>query len=154
MIQPSKEWGEETFLRDWTACEETQKSEYRILFIEVYTTWLWCFGCGQQNWDHLNWVGLPWWLRQERICLQCRRPRFDSWIRKILWRRMYYWQPIPVFLPGEFHGQRSLVGYSPWAHRVGHNWETNTLQLGIKKICSKGAEKLFLLSGRVHLPEF
>ena len=28
------------------------------------------------------------------------------------WRRK--WQPIPVFLPGEFHGQRSLVGYSPW----------------------------------------
>ena len=26
------------------------------------------------------------------------------------------WQPIPVFLPGKFHGQRSLVGYSPWGH--------------------------------------
>ena len=25
-------------------------------------------------------------------------------------------QPTPVFLPGEFHGQRSLVGYSPWGH--------------------------------------
>ena len=28
--------------------------------------------------------------------------------------------PTPVFLPGEFHGQRSLVGYSPWSHRVRH----------------------------------
>ena len=28
------------------------------------------------------------------------------------WRRE--WLPIPVFLPGEFHGQRSLGGYSPW----------------------------------------
>ena len=27
------------------------------------------------------------------------------------------WQPTPVFLPGEAHGQRSLVGYSPWAHK-------------------------------------
>ena len=27
------------------------------------------------------------------------------------------WQPTPVFLPGEFHGQRSLAGYSPWSHR-------------------------------------
>ena len=35
------------------------------------------------------------------------------------WRRK--WQPTPVFLPGEFHGQRSLVGYSPWGCRVGHN---------------------------------
>ena len=36
-----------------------------------------------------------------------------SWVGKILWRRK--WQPTPVFLPGESHGQRSLVGYSPWA---------------------------------------
>ena len=27
------------------------------------------------------------------------------------------WLPTPVFLPGEFHGQRSLVGYSPWGHK-------------------------------------
>ena len=32
----------------------------------------------------------------------------------------------PVFLPGKFYGQRSLVGYSPWDHRVRHNWATNT----------------------------
>jgi len=31
---------------------------------------------------------------------------------KIPWRRK--WQPTPVFLPGKFHGQRSLAGYSPW----------------------------------------
>ena len=30
------------------------------------------------------------------------------------------WQPTPVFLPGKFHGQRSLVGYNPWGHEVGH----------------------------------
>ena len=36
------------------------------------------------------------------------------------WRRK--WQPIPVFLPGKFHGQRSLVGYSPGGCRVRHNW--------------------------------
>ena len=36
---------------------------------------------------------------------------FESWIRKIPWRRA--WQPTPVFLPGESHGQRSLVGCSP-----------------------------------------
>ena len=32
----------------------------------------------------------------------------------------------PVFFPGEFHGQRSLASYSPWGHRVGHDWVTNT----------------------------
>ena len=50
----------------------------------------------------------------ERILMQRRRPGFDPWVRKIAWRRK--WQPIPVFLPGEPHGQRSLAGYSPWGH--------------------------------------
>ena len=36
-------------------------------------------------------------------------------VRKIPWRRK--WQPTPVFLPGKSHGQRSLVGYSPWGHK-------------------------------------
>ena len=36
---------------------------------------------------------------------------FDPLVGKILWRRK--WQPIPVFLPGESHVQRSLEGYSP-----------------------------------------
>ena len=34
------------------------------------------------------------------------------------------WQPTPVFLPGESHGRRSLVGYSPWGRKVGRNWAT------------------------------
>ena len=38
-----------------------------------------------------------------------------SLVGKIPWRRT--WQPTPVFLPGESHGQRSLVGYSPWGHQ-------------------------------------
>ena len=46
---------------------------------------------------------LPWWLRQCRICLQCKRPRFDPWVRKIPWRREQL--PTPVFLPGESHGR-------------------------------------------------
>ena len=46
---------------------------------------------------------------------QCRKPRFDPWIGKIPWRRK--WQPSSVFLPVEFHGQRSLTGYSPWGHK-------------------------------------
>ena len=45
----------------------------------------------------------------------CRRPRFIPWVRKIAWRRK--WQPTPVHLPGESHGWRSLVGYSPWGRK-------------------------------------
>ena len=46
-----------------------------------------------------------------RICLQCRRPGFNPWIKKIPWRTA--WQPTTMFLPGESHGQRSLAGCSP-----------------------------------------
>ena len=37
---------------------------------------------------------------------------FNSWVEKIPWRRV--WLPTPVFLLGEFHGQRGLAGYNPW----------------------------------------
>ena len=50
-----------------------------------------------------------------RVCLQRGRPGFDPWVGKIPWRRA--WQPTPVFLSGESHGQRSLVGYSPWGRK-------------------------------------
>ena len=43
---------------------------------------------------------------------RCKRCVFDPWVGKIPWRRA--WQPIPVFLPGESHGQRSLVGCRLW----------------------------------------
>ena len=39
----------------------------------------------------------------------------NPWGRKIPWKRK--WWPIPVFLPGKFHGQRSLVGCSPWGRK-------------------------------------
>ena len=50
----------------------------------------------------------------EKNC-QCRRHKrhgFDPWVRKIPWSRK--WQPIPIFLPGKFHGKRNLAGYSQW----------------------------------------
>ena len=52
-------------------------------------------------------------------CWRHMRHSFNSWVRKIPWRRA--WQPTPVFLPRESHGQWILVGYSPQRHRVGHD---------------------------------
>ena len=49
-------------------------------------------------------------------------PGSIPWVGKIPWRRK--WQPTPVLLPGKSHGQRNLVGYSPWGRRVGHYWAT------------------------------
>ena len=59
--------------------------------------------------------GSPWWLRWQRITCQSRIGGLDPWVRKIPWRRK--WQPATVFLPGEPHGCRSLMGYSPWGHK-------------------------------------
>ena len=53
------------------------------------------------------------YVAQKSAC-QCKRLRrygFDLWVGKIPWKRK--WQPTPVFLPGKFHGHRSLTGYSP-----------------------------------------
>ena len=45
--------------------------------------------------------------------------------RKIPWRRE--WLSTPVFLPGEFHGQRSLEGSGPWGHKESDNGASNTV---------------------------
>ena len=66
--------------------------------------------------------GLSSYLSWLRICLQCRKPGFDSWVGMIPWRRK--WQPTPAFLPGESHGQRSLAGYSPRGHQS-WTWRSN-----------------------------
>ena len=56
-----------------------------------------------------------------------RETGFDPWVGNIPWRRK--WRPTPVHLLGKSHGQRSLVGYSPWSCRVGRDWAigSNTL---------------------------
>ena len=62
--------------------------------------------------------GLPRWLSGKESGCQCRRHKrwwYDPRVGKIPWRRKL--QPTPVFLPGEFHGQRSQVGGSPWGHK-------------------------------------
>ena len=50
--------------------------------------------------------GIPGGSDGKESTCQCRRPRFNPWVGKILWRRE--WLPTPVFTPRESHGQRSL----------------------------------------------
>ena len=57
---------------------------------------------------------LPRWLSSKESACQCSshgKCGFDPWVGKIPWRRA--WQPTPVLVPGESHGQRSLVGFGP-----------------------------------------
>ena len=71
-------------------------------------------------------MGLPWLLSTKNppAVQVTQEMEFSPWARKIPWKRA--WQPIPIFLSGEFHGQRSLVGYSLWGCRVRHYQATNT----------------------------
>ena len=78
--------------------------------------------------DILNvfwWIGtraslVAQWLRMHLHCWRHRRCGFDPWVGKISWRRA--WQPTPIFLPRKSLGQRRLVAYSPWGHRVRCDW--------------------------------
>ena len=60
---------------------------------------------------------------KEPAC-QCRRLRFNPWVRKIPWRRAR--EPTPALLPGDFHGQRSLADYSPWGHKESYRIKSQT----------------------------
>ena len=59
-----------------------------------------------------------------------RETRLDPWVGKIPWRRE--WLPTPIFLLGEFRGQRSLAGYSPWGRKGSDRTEQLTLSLLFK----------------------
>ena len=60
-------------------------------------------------------LGFPGGASGKEPTCQCRRQKrceFDTWVGNIHWRRA--WQPTPVLLPGESHGQTSLADYGPW----------------------------------------
>ena len=84
-------------------------------------------------------LGPPRWHSGKELTSQCKRPRrrgFDPWVGKIPWRGKL--QPIPVFLPGKFHGQRrSLVGHSTWGLKESYTAEhTCTRAIGSTTIQS------------------
>ena len=62
---------------------------------------------------------IPWCLSGKESNCQCRRGTFNSWVRKIPWRRK--WPPTSIFLPRKPHGERSLADYSPSGYR---EWDT------------------------------
>ena len=62
--------------------------------------------------------GFPDGARDKELDCQFRRHRtrgFHPWVQKIPWRRA--WQPIPVFMSEESHGQKRWVGYGPYIHK-------------------------------------
>ena len=80
----------------------------------------------QEYWSEVPVPSPPGGTSGKESACQGRRHKkceLDPWVGKIPLRRT--WQPTPVFLTGKFHGQRSLVGYSPWGRkRVRHSLAT------------------------------
>ena len=85
----------------------------------VFTTWSWEL-MAQQVKNHLQ-------------CWRHQRHGFISWLGKIPWRRK--WQPAPVVLPGESHGQRRLLGDSPKGLKESDVTERLSTHMGAKNKC-------------------
>ena len=90
-------------------------------------------------------VGFPGGTSGKEPTCQCRRHerhRFDLWVRKIPWRRM--WQPASVYSPGEPHGQRSLVGCS-----LGGCKELDMTEVTAQHTCEKPTANIILGGGEL-----
>ena len=86
---------------------QKENAKKSLLLLEFQDLWPLCFLC-----TFRVFLGYPGSTSGKEPSCQCRRherPRFNPWVRKIPWGK--------GFLPGESHGQRSLVGYSPWCHK-------------------------------------
>ena len=87
-----------------------------------------CIGEGNGNPLQCSYLENPrdggaWWAAVSGVAQnRTRLKRLSSSSSCFTWRRK--WQPIPVSLPGESHGQRRLKGCSPWGHRVRHDLAT------------------------------
>ena len=83
--------------------------------------------------------------------------RQETWVQSLdgedPWRRE--WLPTPVFLPGEFHGQRSLVWCSQWGRqRFGHDWVTNTFSLWNSMEVSQNTKSRIIWPSWCHIPSW
>ena len=98
-------------------------SHLHFLLLGVYLFWKFLIN------GIILYVRLPRRLSSKESACQCKRYELNPWIGKIPWRRK--WQLTPAFSPGKFHGQRSLVCYSPW----GCKESDTTERLSLRTVC-------------------
>ena len=109
-----------------------------------------------------EWSRFPQWLSGKGSACRCRRHGFDPRVGKSPWRRK--WQPPPMFLPGELHGQRSLVRCRPWGqsqtqrstehkhtHKQGRGQSIKSLCVGFISAAVTDDHRLWLKTTSLHL---
>ena len=87
------------------------------IYIYMHTYWLIYIYTHTHTYIHRLFYFKDWlkWAQMVKNLPAMPETRFNLWVREIHWKKQ--WLPILVFMPGEFHGQRSLMGYSPWGHK-------------------------------------
>ena len=139
------------FMILWTP-RSTSCLNFSFLYGTEYNTFALSMTGGHFNRRMIDWrqykiSWLPLWLRWWRIHLQCGRPKVDPWVRKIPWETA--WLTTPVFLPGEFHGQRSLAGYSLWDRQEVDTTEQLTHTQDLSVASGKGGGSLVPRTGEM-----
>ena len=99
---------------------------FSIFHIRIYecVCMCMCLWSGKKIFFHWN-RGFPGSASGKEPTCQCQRHKawgFDPWVGKIPWMKVG--QPTPVFLPGESHGWRNMVGHSPLCCKVRYDWVT------------------------------
>ena len=87
-------------------------------------------------------TGLPGGANSKESTCQCKKLKkhvLDPLVGKMPWNKK--WQPTPVFLPGESHGQKSLVSYSPWGRK----------ELDTSEVLS--TEHIYITQSLIYTPE-
>ena len=115
---------------------QSGKALWARVFLNTGNSWMYSWVKSTKGYQIKDFPGGP---SDKELPCQCRRCSFDPWVRNIPWRRE--WQPTPVSLPGESHGEWSLVADSPWVHK---EWTTTEwLKIGTCLVNEFWAELTF-----------
>ena len=128
----------------WWACHSAYANILQWEFNEAQVywkstpllSWTWLVLTSFCHVIWLHYLGFPTCFSDKESTCQCRRHEFSLWVSKIPHRRI--WQPTLVFLLGKSHGQRSLVGYSPWGCKESDttDWLNNNAYVILLKVVS------------------
>ena len=99
-------------------------------------------------------IGLPWWLMVKNLSASAGDVRNAGLVLGLKDSLRRKWQPIPEFLPGKSHGQRSMAGYSPWVAKELEMiyWLNNNNNMRLQPLKVPGLERKLVFNPLVRWP--